>query len=94
MKKSWRCCFVIFITIIGNWNDFAVIVTPQKKSDQVIGISRNIDLTANMYLIVPNITQQLQLSNTDKFCDLQMGLPGFTTPANLWDENPILDSTN
>lgn len=46
-----------FSFTIGNWNDFAVFVIPQKKSDHVIGISRNIDLTANMFLFVPNITQ-------------------------------------
>jgi hypothetical protein len=46
-----------FSHTIGNRNDFAVIVTPQKKSDQVIGISRNIDLATNMFLFVPNITQ-------------------------------------
>lgn len=49
--------FVPFSHYDGNWNDFAVIVTPLKKSDQVIGISRNIDLTANMFLLEPNITR-------------------------------------
>ena len=59
--------------MIGNWNDFAVIVAPKKKLDQVIDICRNIDLTTKMFLFVPNILCSSNGSTRIRYTSQLMG---------------------